>query len=325
LCISILGVFLIFSCSLDTVKIDKDQEQITDSPDVTRGKNGNGRITNNTGEPILVYGTYEFEHSGSRLFKLYSGDTTPDYFDCDGFYVPSNRKTNLYYGPHVIKILDTCTTTISLSGDQYTGSCWGLRLWPGMMPGTWDPMPSGSTAYVRRANYKSATNQYCGYFKITVEHEPDNPNTPEYDPLHKVLDVGGGDWNKANVQQWQWKGGNNQKWMVRYEESKGSDYYFSLQAAHSADKYLMVDSTSGAYGSGIYQHQKDPANKGRHLWKLERIYGEREDMFCKILSYLNTNHCVDVKGALKENGVDVFLWYYKDQVNQKWAFDWQYN
>ncbi len=73
---------------------------------------GWGQCTNSTDEILLVYGPHT---PGSRydntLFCLPPGWTTPDNWDCDGFFVPNDRIANQAFsklaGPLAIKYYDT--------------------------------------------------------------------------------------------------------------------------------------------------------------------------------------------------------------------------
>jgi hypothetical protein len=85
-----------------------------------------GQCTNNTGEAILVYGpkhpsdTSRFETS---LYRLRPGITTPNGWDCDGFFVPNDRiasqaATNVQ-GPCAIKYFSVFSWTVTKNGNNY--------------------------------------------------------------------------------------------------------------------------------------------------------------------------------------------------------------
>ncbi len=62
---------------------------------------GWGQCTNSTSEILIVYGP---KHEGDRSicdtspYVLPPGTTTPDHWDCDGFFVPSDRLIRLWRG-----------------------------------------------------------------------------------------------------------------------------------------------------------------------------------------------------------------------------------
>src|ERR1022692_3180359 len=62
---------------------------------------GWGQCTNNTAELLIVYGQkHPCEHSifDNSPYILAPGTTTPDHWDCDGFFLPSDRKLRLPRG-----------------------------------------------------------------------------------------------------------------------------------------------------------------------------------------------------------------------------------
>lgn len=85
-----------------------------------------GRCTNQSGENIAVYGpkhpsdTSRFDNS---LYILPSGYSTPDGWDCDGFYVPNDRVANQalskIQGPLAIKYVGLVSFTVTKSGNEY--------------------------------------------------------------------------------------------------------------------------------------------------------------------------------------------------------------
>jgi hypothetical protein len=62
---------------------------------------GWGQCTNNTGELLIVYGQKhpcEYSIFDNSPYILAPGTTTPDHWDCDGFFLPSDRKLRLPRG-----------------------------------------------------------------------------------------------------------------------------------------------------------------------------------------------------------------------------------
>jgi hypothetical protein len=83
---------------------------------------GYGQLSNNTGETLLVYGPKigSFDNS---LYHLPTGRKTPVDWDCDGFFVPNDRKadqlTSTDDGPLAIKYINHRTPVITRSGVKY--------------------------------------------------------------------------------------------------------------------------------------------------------------------------------------------------------------
>jgi hypothetical protein len=88
---------------------------------------GWGQCTNGTGEFLVVYGP---KHAGERSifdtspYILPPGGTTPDRWDCDGFYVPSDRIIYRRWrgqnpGPVAVKIWNYRWLTVRLLGSAY--------------------------------------------------------------------------------------------------------------------------------------------------------------------------------------------------------------
>lgn len=88
------------------------------------------RITNSTSEKILVYGPERETDGGSydnSWYILNPGQTTPGWWECDGLFVPNDRKFAQETGPTVqgpvaIKYSKFKTITITQVNDQYLAS-----------------------------------------------------------------------------------------------------------------------------------------------------------------------------------------------------------
>lgn len=91
--------------------------------------NGWGQCTNKTGERLIVYGP---KHAAEKSifdnspYVLKPGATTPDRWDCDGFFLPSDRKLRLRRGsrsgPLAIKFWNFRRFCV-LYGDPETYRC----------------------------------------------------------------------------------------------------------------------------------------------------------------------------------------------------------
>ena len=119
-----------------------------------------------------------------------------------------------------------------------------------------------------------------------------------------ALDAGGS-YDGANVQQWSYGGGNNQKWIItdqgngRYEIS-GVESGKALDAGGSSDG---ANIQIWSYGGGNNQ-----------LWYFNNLGNNR----FRIIG-AESGKALDVCGWSKDNGGNVDLWYYKDGNNQKWT------
>jgi hypothetical protein len=79
-----------------------------------------GRLTNRTGETLLVYGPKRpGEPKDNSLYYLPTGRMTPDDWDCDGFYVPNDRVADQALtdknGPLAIKYRDYRSPEITMT------------------------------------------------------------------------------------------------------------------------------------------------------------------------------------------------------------------
>ncbi len=83
-----------------------------------------GRITNNTGETILVYGPPLGSTYHNSLYFLPTGRKTPSGWDCDGLYVSNDRLVKQALmpdkrGPVAVKYSGVRFPVITLSDNKY--------------------------------------------------------------------------------------------------------------------------------------------------------------------------------------------------------------
>ncbi len=82
-----------------------------------------GQLSNKTGETLLVYGPKIGGTFDNSLYYLPIGRKTPDGWDCDGFFVPTDRYadqlTSTDQGPLAVKYFDFRTPVIERSGVNY--------------------------------------------------------------------------------------------------------------------------------------------------------------------------------------------------------------
>ncbi|USK83591.1 hypothetical protein [Peribacillus asahii] len=89
----------------------------------------NGKLTNLTNEIIEYYGPKRPDHNDwkdydNAWYWLRSGKSTDDNIDCDGFYIPADRKLKqlvgpIMDGPLALKIIDGVHITVKQSGAIY--------------------------------------------------------------------------------------------------------------------------------------------------------------------------------------------------------------
>ncbi|MFF3863301.1 RICIN domain-containing protein [Streptomyces sp. NPDC002209] len=132
----------------------------------------------------------------------------------------------------------------------------------------------------------------------------------------KVLDVAGGPGtadNGASVHQWEWKGGDNQKWGI---EPAGEGYY-RLVAKHSG-KVLDVAGGPGTADNGASVHQWEWKGGDNQKWGIEPAGEGYYRLVAK-----HSGKVLDVAGGpgTADNGASVHQWEWKGGDNQKWRLD----
>lgn len=128
---------------------------------------------------------------------------------------------------------------------------------------------------------------------------------------NKVLDVQSPNLNDgANVGQWDWNGGNWQKWRV---ESLGSGWIRLVNV--NSGKALEVAGSSTANGGNVQQW----AWLGNN-WQQWRVEGVDQLNVYRVINR-GSGLSMDVEGASTANGANVFQWQYLGGGNQKWRFD----
>jgi hypothetical protein len=126
----------------------------------------------------------------------------------------------------------------------------------------------------------------------------------------KALDVWGlSPYNGAAVQQWDYWGGENQKWLI----SNVGDGYYKLIAKHSG-KALDVSGFSPYNGAGILQW--DYWGGDNQKWELMPV----EDGYYR-LTAKHSGKSLDVSGISPYNGAGILQWDYWGGDNQKWSLE----
>ena len=137
---------------------------------------------------------------------------------------------------------------------------------------------------------------------------------------NKRLDVVG--WgNGANVDQWEYNGGNdNQKWIIK-KSSRGNYNIISKRKNLYLDAYQSKTNN----GNNIEVYQKSGGN-GQEF-KLELIKSDKGDKIeakktveegtYKIVMATSTNQSLTVDGGKTGNGANVHLWQYVNSEQQQ--------
>ena len=124
---------------------------------------------------------------------------------------------------------------------------------------------------------------------------------------NKVLDVAGiSTANGAHIQQWDYLGGDNQKWRL---ESVGGGYY-KIVAQHSG-KVLDVVGKSTANGARIQQY--DYLGGDNQKWRLEPL----DEGYYRIVAK-HSGKVLDVVGVSTANGAQIQQWDWVGGDNQRW-------
>lgn len=163
----------------------------------------------------------------------------------------------------------------------------------------WDEYNAGSDSGNSTGGSNTGSGlTHGGIYRITAKHSG------------RVIDVSGiSNSSGANIHQWSYVGGNNQKWRA-IEKGNGA---YQFQAVHSG-KCMDVSASSKNNGANIDQWT---CHSGlNQQFKLENQGGG--------YYYLKANHsgkCVDVNGVSYSNGGSIHQWECLGQDNAKWKFE----
>lgn len=114
----------------------------------------------------------------------------------------------------------------------------------------------------------------------------------------------------ALVQQWEYTGGNNQRWTIR---DAGSGYVNIVNAA--SGKALDVINGSTTDGAGVQQWALTGTGGNNQQWKLEAAGGG----YYKIVNK-NSGKVLDIPGTSTMNGTKIQQWSYTGADNQLFFF-----
>ncbi|MCF2149779.1 RICIN domain-containing protein [Desmonostoc muscorum LEGE 12446] len=127
----------------------------------------------------------------------------------------------------------------------------------------------------------------------------------------KVLDVSGASMGDANVHQWTWVNGDNQKWQF----VPVGDGYYKIVVKHS-QRVLDVEGAKQDNFIGILVCGSN--NQDNQKWKLEDLEGNTFKIVAK-----HSGKVLDVSGMSKDNGAKIqqFNWDSGDQRGRKWIIE----
>lgn len=126
----------------------------------------------------------------------------------------------------------------------------------------------------------------------------------------KALDiVEGSTVNGALVHQWDYFGGNSQKWKLEYLENG----YYKITSQHSLK---VLDVAGGSQDEGANIHQWDNYDLHSQQWS---IVGSGNGYM--MIENRNSGKVLDVYGASAENGGSVRQYTYTGSENQQWQLE----
>jgi len=132
----------------------------------------------------------------------------------------------------------------------------------------------------------------------------------------KVLDVAGGSLiNGANIQQWDWWGGPNQKWSFDHLGNiSGRDVYSII--CQASFKALDLTVAGNVLDNGVNVQQWDWWGAANQLWYLIPV-GDGSNKIQSVLSW----KVLDVTGQSMDNGANIQVWDDWNGPNQHWRLE----
>jgi hypothetical protein len=202
---------------------------------------------------------------------------------------------------YVLPVQGTSTTSYLYLGDRWAGA-WGgpvndsQYVW---LPITFPSSTSMSMSWYPQITIDAATGTITGtaptYYRITARHSG------------KVMDVVSANTaNNAEVKQWSWNGGNNQKWS--FADAGGG--YFRIVAAHSG-RCLDVANASTADGANIIQWACGSGTNQQWQMVTTGSYFQ--------LRARHSGKCLDVVNANTADGADIQQYTCGSGTNQHWS------
>ncbi len=202
---------------------------------------------------------------------------------------------------YVLPIQGTSTTSYLYMGDRWAGA-WGgpvgdsQYVW---LPIAFPSATSMSMTYAASITIDTATGTVTG--QSPTVYRVTNRNSG------RVMDVvSSSTANSAEVKQWGWNGGGNQKWEFR---DAGSGY---LQLVNqNSGKCLDVSGASTADGANIIQYTCGGGQNQQWQWTATGSYFQ--------LRARHSGKCLDVVNAGTADGADIQQYTCGAGTNQQWS------
>ena len=202
---------------------------------------------------------------------------------------------------YVLPVQGTSTTGYLYLGDRWAGA-WGgpvddsSYVW---LPVSFPSSTSMSLAWYPTVTIDAATGAITGnaatYYRIT------NRNSG------RVMDaVGASTANNAEIKQYAWNGGGNQKWEF---QDAGSGYFRIVN--QNSGKCLDVASSSTADGANIIQYTCGSGTNQQWQWSATGSYDT--------LVARHSGKCLDVVNANTADGADIQQYTCNGGTNQQWT------
>ncbi|GII77045.1 beta-xylosidase [Sphaerisporangium rufum] len=204
---------------------------------------------------------------------------------------------------YVLPVQGSSTTSYLYLGDRWAGA-WGGRVndsqyvW---LPITFPSETSMSLTWYPQITIDTATGVVAGagstspYHRITARHSG------------KVIDVvNASTANNAEVKQYPWNGGGNQKW--QFQDAGGG--YYRLVSQNSG-KCLDVANGSTADGANIIQYTCGGGANQQWQWVATGGYYQ--------LRARHSGKCLDVVDASTADGADITQYTCNGGTNQQWT------
>jgi hypothetical protein len=250
---------------------------------------------------------------GSTYFLLTSGATgwnpnQAQYATASSISGPWTGWTNVGNGTtfssqptYVLPIQGTSTTSYLYMGDRWAGA-WGgpvndsQYVWlPIGFPSNTSMSLSWSPSITIDAAAGTITGNSPAYYRVTARHSG------------KVMDVvSNSTANSAEVKQYPWNGGGNQKW--EFQDAGGG--YVRLVNQNSG-KCLDVASASTADGANVIQYTCGSGTNQQWQWVATGSYFQ--------LQARHSGKCLDVVNANTADGADIQQYACGSGTNQQWT------
>lgn len=206
---------------------------------------------------------------------------------------------------YVLPIQGSSTTSYLYLGDRWAGA------WSGPVSDSqyvWLPIgfPSStsmSLSWYPQVTIDTATGTVAGsggpppgtYYRVTARHSG------------KVMDlVSSSTANNAEVKQWGWNGGANQKWLF---QDTGGGYYQVIN--QNSGHCLDVASSSTADGANVIQYACGGGTNQQWQWVATGSYFQ--------LRARHSGKCLDVVNSSTADGGDIQQYACGSQTNQQWS------